>query len=308
MSDYRVYIEDTDGNLTSTGILFDPNKEELQRIRKRRVLTDCQKSIINKNNELKEYSQQLGGYVNMHYVRKELLLNKLNIDRADISRIIYLSTFIDYNDREENLLCKKGLYNKLEPMTKRDIKYVLKLKDTAFYSFIKEMKRLNLLFEANEKYYLSSEYFNKGKVDFKNKEYTRVFIYPTRYLYESCKPIKHKQLSYIFQLVPFMNYETNIICSNPGETDFYKLEKLNLIQICKLLGVSTENKQTMYKLKNDLLKFYIEINGNKYYFLSYINVQNGFGIKDYFAINPNVIWGGNNTSEIKELIKLMFFK
>ncbi|MGL4801870.1 MAG: hypothetical protein ACRC18_06365 [Cetobacterium sp.] len=308
MSDCRVYVEDANGKLTSTGILFDPEKEELKRTRKKRDLSSKQRYIINRNDELKQYSQPLGGYVNMHYVRNELLFNKLDIDRSNITRIIYLSTYIDYNDREENLLCKKGLYNKLEPMTKRDIQYVLKLKDTAFYSFIKETKDLNLLFEVDNKYYLSSDYFNKGKVNFKNKEYTRVFIYPTRFLYENCKPIKHKQLSYIFQLTPFMNYETNIICSNPGETDFYKLEKLNLTQICSILGVSTSNKQTMHKLKNELLKFYVDIDGNKYYFLSYINVQNGFGIKDYFAINPNIIWGGNDASEIKELIKLMFFK
>lgn len=307
MSNYRVHIEDINGEFIPTGILFDPNKEELQSKRKREHLTPKQKHIINRTNELKKYSQSLGGYVNMHYVRNELLLNKLNIDRANITRLIYLSTYIDYNDREENLLCKKGLYNKLEPMNKRDLQYILKLKDTAFYSFIKEVKELNLLFESNDKYYLNPEYFNKGKVNFGNKEYTRIFIYPTRFLYENCKPIRHKQLSYIFQLIPFMNYETNLICSNPGETDFYKLDKLNLTQICEILGTSTE-KKSMHKLKNDILKFYVEIDGNKYYFLSYINVQNGFGIKDYFAINPNVVWGGNDIEVIKDLVKLMFFK
>lgn len=155
---------------------------------------------------------------------------------------MYLATYIDYNDREENVLVKYTKNNKIEYMNKRDVKYLLNLGDTAFKSFYKEIKEKELLFEANGKIYLNPVYVNKGKSNFKDKEYARMFIDTTRELYENCKPRQHKHLSYVYQLLPFLHYETNILCKNPEEIDINKLDKLHFTDICRMLNLSNDKK------------------------------------------------------------------
>lgn len=298
-----VGLIDKNGNVLDHKII---KKGEKFEITKNSKLTPKQKIFLENKSELKEFSEELGGYIHMCYVKNEILFNRLDIDRANISRLIYLSTFIDYNDRQENLLIKYGQHKIIEAMTRTDIKKILKLADTAFKSFMSDMKRNNLIYEANGKFYISNEYFSKGDCNFNKKEYTRIYIDTTRLLYESCTSRQHKQLSYIYQLVPYMNYELNILCSNPLETDFTKLNKLSLKDICELLEVSTENR-SMRKLRDELLKFYITIDGNKYYFLSYARILNGYGLKDYFIINPQIVWGGRDVEQLKETIQVCFF-
>lgn len=272
-------------------------------------LTEKQKKFLDNKTELQKYSNKLGGYIHMCYVRNELLFNKLNVDRANISRLIYLSTYIDYNNRQENLLIKHTKDYKVEAMTRADIKKALGLGDTAFKSFMSDMRKNNLLFEVAKKFYISNDYFNKGdikKSQFKKKEYTRIFIDTTRLLYEGCNNRQHKQLSYAFQLVPFVHYETNILCTNPSAINYYDLDKMGLIKVCEILGLSTE-KAPMSKFENDLLKLQIKYEGNTHYLFKRVIVKGGNGKFDYFVINPQVVWGGKDIEKVKETIQLCFF-
>ena len=242
----------------------------------------------------------------MYYVSNELLFNKVNIERANISRLIYLATYIDYNDRQENLLIKYSQCKEIEPMTRKDIKEKLGLKDTAFKSFLKNMKENNLLYEANNKFYINPDYFSKGKIHVKDKKYTRIYINTTRMLYEGCNPKKHKSLSYVFQLIPFMNTEFNIICENPNEKDLNKIKKLNMKNICELLKLSTD-KKNMSRIKKDILNISINYRDKELYLFRSVKIEGAFGSRDYFVINPNIAWGGIDIGALKEIINLYFF-
>ena len=237
-------------------------------------------------------------------IKNNLLFNELDIEKQNISRVIYLATFIDYNTNQENLLIKHGQNYKIEPMSKKDIQNKLKLAVGPFNSFMRDVKKNGLLFEVDEKFYLSPEYFTKGKNNFRNKEYTRIFIKPVQYLYEHTTPRQHGALSYVYQLIPYMNYETNIICSNPLETDFCKINKMPLKEVCAMLGLKTDRK-TIYRFKETLRKFYIKVDNQKYYVFAYAVIN---GNIDYYVVNPLVVWGGSNTDNLKEIIKLCFFK
>ena len=288
-------------------VVIKPNEKFIIEEDNKRNFTDEQIKIISSKSELKRYTTDLGGYIHMCYINNELLFNKLNIDRANISRLIYLATYIDYNDKQENLIIDKDKFNQDYPMTRKDIQYKLKLSDVSFRRFMSDIKKANLVYEVDKKIYMNPEYFSRGKSNFENKNYTRIFINPTRILYENSTPRQHKQLSYIFQLIPFADYELNIICENPNEPDFRKIKRLNLEKICKMLGLSTEARQ-MRNFRNELLKFYIQIGGCKYYFLSYAKILNGYGIKDYFTINPKISWAGKNTDILRDIIDICYFE
>ena len=256
----RVYKETINGELECVGLI-----KQGETIKIIKDLTPEQIAIINQKNDLKSHCKELGGYLHVCYVKNQLLFNALNLKPATISRFLYLATYIDYNNREENVLVKHGKNNKIEYMTKKDIQKVLKLTKKPFYEFINEIKEKGLLFEINGKIYLNPTYVNKGKNNFKNKEYTRMFIKTTRELYENCTSRQHKQLSYIYQLLPFIHYESNILCKNPQEKEIELLDKLYFTDICRILGLNDSCHATD-KLKKDLRRFYVTLNEKKILF------------------------------------------
>lgn len=168
------------------------------------------------------------------------------------------------------------------------------------------MKENNLLYEANNKFYINPDYFSKGKIHVKDKKYTRIYINTTRMLYEGCNPKKHKSLSYVFQLIPFMNTEFNIICENPNEKDLNKIKKLNMKNICELLKLSTD-KKNMSRIKKDILNISINYRDKELYLFRSVKIEGAFGSRDYFVINPNIAWGGIDIGALKEIINLYFF-
>lgn len=298
----RVYKESINGELECVGLI-----KQGETIKVIKNLTPKQIAIINQKNDLKSHCKELGGYLHVCYVKNQLLFNALNLKPATISRFLYLATYIDYNNREENVLVKHGKDNKIEYMTKKDIRKVLKLGEKAFYDFLKEVKEKELFFEENKKFYLNPKYVNKGRNNFKNKEYIRMFIDTTRELYENCTPRQHRQLSYVYQLLPFLHYESNILCKNPQEKEIELLDKLHFTDISRMLGLSDDSK-SISNLKKDLRRFYVTLSDKKYYFLCDITIGYGDKKENYYVVNPYVVWKGTNIENAKAIIKYCMIK
>lgn len=301
MSYKRIYTKDVNGNVEYAGLMKE--SEDIKIVKK---ISDEQKNTIKRKDDLGNYSTELGGYIHIMYISNKILFNNLGVDRTNISRLIYLATYIDYNDREENVLIDYECNNKIKYLSKKDIKTLMGLSDATFSRFINDLKKHNLLFEANDKFYISNEYFSKGKSSFDKKKYTRIFIDTTRMIYKNTPTRQHKKLSYVFQLIPFLNYETNILCSNPNEVCRDRLNKLGLKDLCEMLGLS-DNPNAIFKFEQDLYKITFTINGEKQFMFSRVIIKGGNGHNDYFVVNPKIIWNGSDVNKSKDTIQWLYF-
>ena len=206
----RIQVINSDTGEVLANTLKTKNEEVV--LSTKRKLTDKQKAFLNNLNDFKDYASGQGGFVQMLFLQKHKL-DLGDCDKATLSRLVYLSTYIDYNNRHENLLVKKGMRNTLEPMTRKDIQNVLKLSDNAFRSFMNDVKSNNLLYEVKGKFYVTDVLFTKGEID-KDKNcngYAKLFIKCIRDLYEGTTPRQHKILSNVFMLIPFIHINTNFI-------------------------------------------------------------------------------------------------
>lgn len=311
MSNYkRIEIIDENGNSEKRLI------KEHEELVTKRVFSDKEKYFINQKDELKKETQLLGGYIHMFYVKNELLFNNLGLDPSTITRLIYLATYIDYNNRKTNLLVKYGQYKKVEPMTRADIKKVMKLSDDVFRRFFKELNEKSILFEIDNNFYISNKYFEKGAINNKeidevklNNEYTRIFIDTTRNLYEGSSTRQHKHLGYVFKLIPFLNYSRNILTYNTEETNFYNMNFLGLKDVCKLLGVNSDEGNDK-KLEKQLLKLKVKIANKEYYLFKHV-VSYGESeatTYDYFVMNPRITWRGKELDNFNEAIEGLSFR
>ena len=267
-------------------------KGETIEMQTRKNLSDGQKDYLQKKDFMGDIAETLGGYIHVFYVKDELLYNKLNLNPADVSRFLYLATYISYNYKDKNLLVKKEK-GRLKPMSQKDIMKIMNLSERTFYSFIKEMKSKKLIIEKNNKFYVNEKYISKGKIKDNKNTYIRLYIDTTRYLYEHCTTTKHRQLGYVLQLLPYVDFETNHILIND--------EKAEIRDIMKLLGLSTNNKQSINKFKKALLNFTINYQGKDYYLFGAHTYEYGKEFRTYFVINPLVLFAGNNMECFKDV-------
>ena len=280
------------------------DNEEIIIKRRKRNLTDKQKNFLNQSDDFKNHCRSLGGDIHMIYYKNEIVFNDINIDKANISRIMYLATFVDYNDKKEGLLTTKGSSYKSVPMDRKKMKELLNLGDTAFKSFLKNCKDNELIYEVDKKFYINPIYFNKGNVDLlsDDKGYCRLFINTIRELYINCKPSQHKTLTNIYQLIPFIHYSNNMICHNP-ECLENEAKPMNLKDIGIKLKIEN-NRTNLNRLTKELEKFKVTVEDKEYKLFAYVKVSD----KDFFFINPYVIYSGNNVEQLRKISDTYFFR
>ena len=293
----RVVAVDTDtGEII--GNTFLKNGEEVV-LSTKKVLSDNQKDYLQKKTDMGQLSKSLGGYVHVFYVKDELLYNELNLKPADVSRFLYLATYISYNYKDKNLLVKKEK-GCLKPMLQKDMKSIMNLSERGFYNFLKEIRNKELIIEKDNKFYINNKYVSKGKIEDDKDNYVRLYIDTTRYLYENCTSRQHKQLGYVLKLLPYADFETNHILIND--------EKAEIRDIMKLLGLSVEGVNAVNKFKKMLLNFKINYQDKEYYLFGAHTFEYGKEYRTYFVINPLVLFGGNNLGYFNDVFAQLRIK
>ncbi len=299
---------DTGEVLGTTYIKANGSEEIILKAEKKKTLTPEQRMFLNGMNEFKNQCKGLGGFVHMIYTKNELLFNTLGIDKANVSRIIYLATYSDYN--QKGLLVtrnrnKNGQITGNEPMTRKQIQTVLNLKESTFCKFLKNMKDNNLLFELDKAYFVNTKYFIKGEVeniDKASQSYCRLFVDTIRALYEGCEPTKHKVLANVYQLIPFVHYSNNMICHNPNDLED-KAKPMTLEEIGELLNIK-DNKGNLKKLVRELSNFNITVNDKVFKLFAYVVIDKN----DFYFINPYVVYSGNDVEKLRWVADTYFIR
>lgn len=214
---------------------------------------------------------------------------------VELTRFILLATYINYNG-----LLSKG--DNRTPLTKKDIQKVLGLSANKTHDYLTALIGLKFVEEYEGEYYINKKYFFKGclkehKQFIKDKEFTRIYIDTIRKLYKTTPKSKHGHLGLIYQLIPFINYEWNIVCHNPQERDTEKIIPFTINEIIELLGY---NSQNLTRFKKNL--YALEIGGVHKIF---ITIQCEYDYKSsLILVNPLAYYKGDSVQALEYLITL----
>lgn len=192
-----------------------------------------------------------------------------NISAANLTRLMYVATF-----------CNKD--NSI--MNTADLRQKMKLNRARWSEFWNEMTSNDILYEQNGVVFINSKFVVNGKSN-TDENYTRLFCEYIRQLYENCDSTSaHKQLSYIFKIIPFINRRTNIVCKNPIEQNEDMIQTMRLGDFCEIFGY---NKNNARRLAKELLN--IRVNGE---------LAVGFFVPNLdektwqIVVNPKLYFGG----------------
>lgn len=197
--------------------------------------------------------------------------------------LLFLQCFVNYDSIIEN--------PNNTTMTKRDMMRTLRLKETAFNEFIREMAMHEIIFVdktgSGERYRLNPRYHFQGKTD--NSNVIKSFTAMVKKLYSE---VNAKDLGFIYKLLPFVHLETNTICVNPYEKDVEFTLPLSKADIAVMTGLTEKSVYT--KLRN--LKF-----DDQYVFAEVV-----YGKSRFYKINPFVFYrkNGKPDATLREIFSI----
>lgn len=246
------------------------------------------------NEKFKEY----GGFVWNVYNINEKTFPQLK--PSSITRLMFLSTYLNYDGYL--------MYNKRTIMNKKQLFETMKLSEREFHYFYKELIDYKILKTVDDKLYINQDLFGKGQLhkkiiaefSFKEKYITRLYIDGIRELYDKSTPRSHKTLSYLFQILPYVNRQYNIVCFNPLENDLNLVQGMSLGQFCETIGYSEHNSNKLFRT---LFEPQFIINGKVTTAMRYV-VDKGLEKSTYsMFINPKVYYAGNRWKDVEVLGK-----
>ncbi len=211
------------------------------------------------------------------------------IERQYLFRFIYLSTYLKYDD--DRIMIKDGQRYKL--IKENELQKLLGLKKTEYFNTKKVLIDNKLIRVDPDGYiHINSKISTLGNISRTKKEYTRIFKDSIRELYEKSTPREHKKLYIFYELLPYINYNLNIVCFNPEEVNPELIEPITINDIIDNFYI---NKQRSVA-KKQLLTMTL---GGEYLFIMITKYN-----KDFFVVNPKLYYKGNKIEDLNYLIDL----
>lgn len=296
INDNPVYIDPNTGEVfqSKSNIVYIQTQEERQ---KAKQMYDNQRIKEQQSSILHEKYKKYGTFIwNIYNLTQQI---ELPLKASSITRIMFLSTYINY----DGIL----MYNQRKVMDKKDMQSILKLSNGEFCYFYNEMLKSKIFIIKDNNYCLNHDLFKKGAIS-KNKimnliqqdKYiTRLYVDGVRTLYNKSTSRSHKTLSYLFQIMPYVNRQYNIVCLNPLEDNLDDIQCMSLGQFCDAINYNKHNVRQLRKMLFDP-KFEFK---NKITSAIRLVSDDSNTLNDKIFINPCIYYAGDKWEKVEVLGK-----
>ena len=216
-----------------------------------------------------------------------------------VTMLVYLSSYSDYSGHVQF---------KRRCATRRDLPELLGVTEREVYNFWKAVTELGICSEKNGVVCLNRNYFRRGTVTpselktmaGRDTYVTRLYINAVRGLYQTAEKRSRKTLAYLFQILPYVNRQYNIICHNPLEENLNLIQPMTLGQFCDTVGYDSTHVNRLFYA---LLQPTFCICGEREGAIRYVVADNGGRSTYQIFINPNVYYAGSNWEKVRVLGK-----
>lgn len=236
-----------------------------------------------------------GGFFEME--NKNEVVNKIKEYEANyFIRFLRLACEMDY----DNGILIDWRYNQdKKPLTKNQLVAILDISTKEWKYTIDYLKDKKLVTQEGKVYRVNTNYMVKGDLSQKGnkaKEYgiIRVFLHGFKHLYDNLNNRERPSLFYIIQLLPYLNVDYNILCSNPLEDNINNIEPLTMDNIATILNlhIDTTRKKVKWFYSKSIAGVGV---------LAKI-ITNG---KNALVLNPRLMYAGNKREKLESIEKLM---
>ena len=253
------------------------------------------KEEIDSYSQKKERKRQVALYDTEHKNRSNrfggFTFLKNNFDKlkslnpATAGRLAYLSTYLAFDSQR--------LLNDNEPMQKKHLPYILNISKPTADKFYNECVAADLLYDNGKSGLEITEAFYRGKCADKNR--VKLYKRTIQQMYKKLPPQKHRYFGYVIQLVPLINFEWNVICHNPQETDRFHLQSLSFKEVCQELGYEYSYSK---ELRKALTSPIFEWQGYRQALCGFFDINTEYGTQKSMVVNPNILFAGTHLENV----------
>ncbi len=208
-----------------------------------------------------------------------------------LARATYLATFLSFGDNalyqsQRRKILRKDLPKKLGLAEAPTNRFWAVVKDKYFYR-----DRLGFIRTLGNGYvmgHLGARF---------DEEFQKLYIRVVRELYEKIPPRQHKRLGYVLKMLPFLNFEYNILCHNPTERVFDKINPLTVSEFCEAVKF---NKTHAADLARDYGRITFTVDGRQEVFCKFLS--NGATVENAtIYINPRLVYKGFDFKKVEAI-------
>lgn len=259
--------------------------EDQQRNRERKEQREQNQRRRNASNEFGDF----------YFIKGEQEFPELS--PQTLARLIYLETYIGYAN-QTNKSRNKLMKTQKTQMRREDLPEVLKVSRSLADEFWNEVSPKYVTADDEGLLYSNSEVFIRGAL--KRKEYTayqKFYRDGIQSVYLSLKPSKHRYLGYVYQMLRFVNFEFNVLCFNPDETNKDRIEPMTVRQFCEEIGFNVSN---WCRLENVYRNLRFKVGDNLEKFCAFVT-DGGNKADMRIIVNPRIIYGGTDYQKVGAL-------
>lgn len=248
---------------------------------------------------------ELGGFNFMIYYDKALLTCEYGINREDLTKVLFLASFMDYSN---TLVLNYGRGTENIPMTKKDIIYHLALNERVGRNFLNDMKKKEIIIEENKRFKLNDNLIKRGKLDNKfNKNYAKIYNNTIQDLYRGINKRMLDKLGFLLEIVAFIQKDTNRIVNplqsdKPIDTSTYYISTTDLYTLYMDREMDDAPRQQINRFKQSLLKIKFSAFDREFSAFMFVKKQVGENTMEYWVLNPHLI---NKLTDVDKHIEIV---
>ena len=247
-----------------------------------------------KQREQKEYYKKLVGKElgNFYWILADDVFSDLQ--PQTVAKLVMLCTYLYYDD-----MFRKSTKTTIK---KSDLQQILNISKKAAYDFWREVKDRYITERDGDLYISEQANIFRGKLP-KAQEpevihYQKAYINSIRKLYRVTSIRKHKQLGYIFKLLPYINLEYNIFCKDPFISEIDDIMPLSVVDLCGLIGYNVSQSA---RLLRELQALTFDINHRQEFLISYVDNGGNTPQSKMVFVNPHILYNGSNFQKVEVL-------
>lgn len=216
------------------------------------------------------------------------------IHPATMARLVYLATFLNYDG-----ILKANLQRK---MRRVDLESILQLKKSETYNFWNEVNGEYMYEDENGWLHMCSDFSCRGKLPYGGR-YQQIFVSSVQELYRKTRPQQHRYLGYVFQMLPYINIEYNILCTNPTEENLDLISHITLDDFCSAIGYSKNQRARLMRVYASIT---FSVDRKQEQFCAFVTPGADLGRTKIF-VNPHILYHGKQDVQTQILGKLCDF-
>ncbi|MEH7119073.1 hypothetical protein V7128_16905 [Neobacillus vireti] len=199
-----------------------------------------------------KHEEDNGGFVFAFYNACKTMEEQFpTLSQSDLARVMFIGTYTAWETG-------KLKHDNGKPINKKSLAELIGMSVSKFNKFYRSIVDCGLIAEQDGAIFMNPTYFYRGRQSdikhlTKDLQYTRLFRQTVRDLYAMYNGRTIKQLAIIYAVLPFVNFNFNVIAYNPDEMDSEEVRPITIEKLAALLGYKDAPSLTiaLRKLKYD---------------------------------------------------------